>query len=115
MLSWTATGAAVERLPRRLGDLPELLDVLWKLRRPAKILGIEQCLPEISKREIRLLPFLGVHRQGLFAEQPLAGLSRGERDVFVGVVRRADVDHVDVFPVEEAIRIRTGEVGAQAI
>ena len=37
-----------------------------------------------------------VHRQRLFAEDHLAGLGGGQHDLAVRVVRRADVDHVDV-------------------
>jgi len=47
----------------------------------------------------RLGHFLGlgdVHRQRLFADDHLACLGGGERDLVVHVVRRADVDQVDV-------------------
>ncbi len=48
-----------------------------------------------------LEPFGAVHGQRLFAQDHLAGRRRGQGDFGVGVVRRADVDHVDVLALDE--------------
>ena len=48
-----------------------------------------------------LLPLGRVHRQRLLAEDHLAGLGRGDRDVVVQVVRHADVDRVDVRALDQ--------------
>ncbi len=47
----------------------------------------------------------GVHGQGFFADDPLAGCGSGQGDGVVGVVGRADVDHVDVVPCDQALPV----------
>ena len=47
------------------------------------------------------LPFDQVHRKGLLAEDHLARLRRGDRDLGVAVVGSADIDRVDVLAGDE--------------
>ena len=48
-----------------------------------------------------LLRLIRVQRERLFAEDHLAGFRRVDRNLGVGVVRRADVDEVDVLPRDQ--------------
>ena len=43
-----------------------------------------------------LLAFLDIHGEGLFAEDVLAGFGGGDGDLGMDVVRRHDIDDVDI-------------------
>ncbi len=47
------------------------------------------------------LAFDQVHRQGLLAEHHLAGLGRGDGDLGVRVIGRANIDRVDIFALDQ--------------
>jgi len=48
-----------------------------------------------------LLAFDQVHRQGLLAEHHLARLGRGDGDLGMSIVGRANVDNLDIFPLDQ--------------
>ncbi len=48
-----------------------------------------------------LLPLGRIHGKRLLAEDHLAGLGRGDGDIVVQVVRHADIDRVDIVPLDE--------------
>ena len=58
----------------------------------------------------RLLDGVG---QGLLTEHVLARIQCGDRDLGVGVPRRADVDQVDVVALEQTRPVRLGRLPAQ--
>ena len=57
--------------------------------------------PRLLDRRHHLFPFSDIHREGLLAEDRLAVLRRFDGDFGMEVVRRADVDRVDVVGSDE--------------
>ena len=61
------------------------------------------------------LAFFAVHRQRLLAENPFALLRGGNCDFGMRVVRRGDIDHVDVVALDEFFPIRLGGLVSPAL